>query len=110
MRTGPRNLRNERTGGIVRLGWGEVKRFNAAAGVPFVATLSQLQSQSPESASQARPAHFRPNLHSRRAKESQSGALRSLSARAQSPSSSAPEPGTGPSWLLVSLDSTLAWC
>ena len=73
--------------------------FNAAAGVPFVATLSQSQSQSPESASQAKPAHFRPNLHSRRAKESQSGALRSLSARAQSPSSSAPEPGTGPSWL-----------
>jgi hypothetical protein len=34
-------------GRIVRLGSGEVKKINAAAGVPFVATLSRLKVQSP---------------------------------------------------------------
>src|SRR4029077_31610 len=95
-----------------REGWksrGSTRRFNAAAGVPFVATLSQSQSQSPESASQAKPAHLRPNLRSRRARESQIAALRSLSARARYPSLFDSEPGTDPSWLTSSTSLLDRW-
>src|SRR2546422_5668518 len=95
------------TGEVCAWDGGKSRRSATTA---FGAALSRQQIRFLETARrrEVERAHVRSYPRPRRAKESQSGAPRSLSARAQSPPSFAPERGTGSSWLAPGLDQHFA--